>query len=82
MCYCVAKEGGGYCGVCCVFDDVCAHHTAEARRLAAGGGVYVNGDRVDKAGASMPLLLEQFQDGQVASVRVGKKKHAVVVLSS
>jgi len=50
----------------------------EARRLISGGGVYLNGERLE--GPDQKVRIEDAIDGQVLVVRKGKKGHHVIRL--
>ena len=49
----------------------------EARRMADGGGFYLNGERV---GAAEPFTADRAIEGRVAVLRAGKKNHLVLKL--
>lgn len=50
----------------------------EARRLISGGGIYLNGERLE--GPDQRVTTEDAIDGQVLVVRKGKKGHHVIRL--
>ena len=50
----------------------------EARRLIAGGGMYLNGERLDTS--ERRVTTEDAIDGQVLLLRKGKKQNHVVRL--
>ena len=51
---------------------------SEARRMADGGGLYLNNERV---GAMDPVSEDRVIDGQVLVLRAGKKNQRVVRLA-
>ncbi|HEX6367626.1 MAG TPA: S4 domain-containing protein, partial [Longimicrobium sp.] len=55
-----------------------ASSRGEARRLIAGGGISINGERVSSA--EQRLRGEEAIDGQVLLLRKGKKQNHVVRL--
>jgi tyrosyl-tRNA synthetase len=54
-----------------------AKSTSEAARLAAGGGVYANDDRIDDVTAAPPQ--QSFLGGRVLVLRRGRRSHGLVV---
>ena len=54
-----------------------ASSKSEAARLAAGGGVYANDERVEDAAAAPAA--DRFLDGRLLVLRRGKRQRALVV---
>lgn len=69
-------ENGGMPVVDLLTETKIASSKGEARRLIAGGGVYLNGERVDAADAT--VTLDDAIGGEVILLRKGKKAHHLV----
>jgi tyrosyl-tRNA synthetase len=72
-------EGDGIPIVDLLAESGVASSKGEARRLIAGGGIYVNGERVETPDQHVPL--ERAIDGAVLVLRKGKKSNHVVRLA-
>jgi tyrosyl-tRNA synthetase len=69
-------ENGGMPVVDLLVETAVASSKGEGRRLIAGGGVYLNGSRVDTADAM--VTSEDAIGGEVILLRKGKKAHHLV----
>jgi tyrosyl-tRNA synthetase len=68
--------GDGLSVVDLLVDSGVATSKGEARRLIAGGGVYLNGERIE--GADQQVTLDGAIEGRVLLLRKGKKQNHVV----
>jgi tyrosyl-tRNA synthetase len=69
-------EGEGMSIVDLLAEAGVAGSKGEARRLIAGGGVYLNGERIE--GAERQVALDDAIEGEVILLRKGKKQNHVV----
>ena len=72
-------EGEGLSVVDLLVEGGAASSKGDARRLIAGGGVYLNGERIDTA--DRRVRVDDAIDGVVLLLRKGKKDNHVVRLT-
>ena len=72
-------EGEGITVVDLLAEAGVAGSKGEARRLIAGGGVYLNGDRIEAPDRS--VMTEDAIEGRVLLLRKGKRKNHVVKIN-